>query len=142
MTESNAKPSRSAHPQFQAVSLSLADLCGEPYIRALCSNRAFLTGQEASVLIDIATQPVEFFPDAFEQRLHQLLRQVGQRVGTPLPTTPLGASTDQFERHSKVEIAPLSALGYLRLGKTARSTSPPRASTIMRRLDIPFLGMP
>ncbi|MCX6930901.1 MAG: hypothetical protein NT154_48015, partial [Verrucomicrobia bacterium] len=77
MTESNPKPSRSAHLQFQPVSLSLADLCGEPYIRALCSNRAFLAGQDTSALIDIGTQPVEFFPNAFEQRLHQLLDQVG-----------------------------------------------------------------
>jgi acetylornithine/succinyldiaminopimelate/putrescine aminotransferase len=117
MTESNAKPSPSTRPQFHPVSLSISDLCGEPYIRALCSNRAFLTGQDASALIEIATQPVEFFPIAFEQRLHQLLRQVGQRVGTPLTTTPRGASTDPFERHTKVEMAPLSALGYFRLGE-------------------------
>lgn len=120
MKASNVKSSGPARARFQPVSLSLADLCGEPYIRALCANRGFLNGQDPAALAEIATQPVDFLPEAFEQRLRQLLHRVGQQVGTPLTFTPRGATTGEFERHSKVEMAPLGALGYFRIGENGK----------------------
>jgi acetylornithine/succinyldiaminopimelate/putrescine aminotransferase len=102
---------------FLPVSLSLADLCGEEYIRAVCANHAFLTGESPGPVAEAAFKRVEFFPAAFERRLLQLLPKVGHKVGTRLAHTPAGATTRQFEAHSKLDLAPLGAWGYFRIGE-------------------------
>jgi 4-aminobutyrate aminotransferase-like enzyme len=102
---------------FQPVSLSLAELCGEPYVRAVCANHAALTGEAPPAVAEAAFKRLEFFPQAFERRLLQLLPRVGQKVGTRLAETPAGATARQFAAHTKVEMAPSSALGYFRIGE-------------------------
>ena len=105
---------------FQPVSLSLADLCGEDYIRAVCANHAMLTGGNPAAAVEVAFKRMEFFPQAFERRLLQLLPMVGHKVGTRLAVTRSGATTRQFEAHTKVSAAPLSALGCFRIGEDGR----------------------
>jgi 4-aminobutyrate aminotransferase-like enzyme len=112
-----ALPARSA---FQPVSLSLADLCGDGYIRAVCANHAALTGEDPAAVTEAAFKRIEFFPQALERRLLHLLPRVGQKVGTRLTGTPTGATTHQFEAHTKLNAAPLSALGYFRIGEDGR----------------------
>lgn len=112
-----AMPARSA---FQPVSLSLADLCGEGYIRAVCASHAALTGEAPAAVTEAAFKRVEFFPQALERRLLHLLPKTGQKVGTRLAATPAGATTHQFEAHTKLNAAPLSALGYFRIGEDGR----------------------
>ena len=105
---------------FLPVALSLADLCGEAYVRAVCANHAALTGEAPAAVIEAAFKRIEFFPQALERRLLQLLPKVGQKVGTRLAETPTGATTRQFAAHTNVELAPLSALGYFRVGEDGR----------------------
>jgi hypothetical protein len=76
-----APPARGA---FQPVSLSLADLCGEEYVRAVCANHAALAGENPAAVIEAAFKRIESCPQAFERRLVQLLPKVGQKVGTRL----------------------------------------------------------
>jgi 4-aminobutyrate aminotransferase-like enzyme len=102
---------------FLPVSLSLADLCGEAYVRAVCADHAALTGESAAAVTEAAFKRVEFFPQALERRLLQLLPKVGQKIGTRLADTPAGATTREFAAHTKVELAPTSALGYFRIGE-------------------------
>jgi acetylornithine/succinyldiaminopimelate/putrescine aminotransferase len=110
----------SARCPFLPVSLSLADLCGEGYVRAVCANHAVLTGEDPAAVTEAAFKRVEFFPQAFERRLLHLLTRVGQKVGTRLAETPAGATTREFEVHAKIKMAPLSALGYFRIGEDGR----------------------
>ena len=110
----------STRSSFLPVSLSLADLFGEGYVRAVCTNHAVLTGEAPTAAIESAFKRVEFFPLAFERRLLQLLPKVGQKVGTRLGETPAGATTHQFALHSKITMAPLSSLGYFRIGEDGR----------------------
>jgi acetylornithine/succinyldiaminopimelate/putrescine aminotransferase len=102
---------------FQPVALSLAEVCGEAYVRAACANHSVLTGEDPAAVTEAAFKRVEFFPPAFERRLVHLLPRVGQKVGTRLAETSAGATTREFEAHTKVERAPLSALGYFRIGE-------------------------
>jgi acetylornithine/succinyldiaminopimelate/putrescine aminotransferase len=102
---------------FLPVSVSLAELCGEEYIRAVCANHALLTGEAPGPVADAAFKRVEFFPPAFERRLLQLLPKVGQKVGTRLAHTPAGATTQQFEAHTKLDMAPLGTWGFFRIGE-------------------------
>src|SRR5512147_2334531 len=103
------QPGPAASYAFQPVSLSLADLCGEDYVRALCNNHALLTGENPVAVAEAAFKRVEFFPQAFERRLLQLLPKVGQKVGARLADTHVGASTRPFVAHTKIAMAPLSA---------------------------------
>ena len=102
---------------FLPVSLSLADLCGEGYVRAVCANHAALTGEAPAAVTEAAFKRVEFFPQVLERRLVQLLPKVGQKVGTRVAETPGGAGTREFAAHTKVALAPTSALGYFRIGE-------------------------
>ena len=105
---------------FHPVRLSLADLLGKEYVRAVCEGRALLAGEDASELESLAAEPIDFFPEAFRDRLAQLLPRVGQQVCNGLASSPHGASTEQFNAHAKTAMAPLSALGYYRLGEDGR----------------------
>ncbi len=109
-----------ARPGFLPVSLSLADLCGEEYVRAVCANHALLTGDAPAHAAEAAFKRIEFFPPAFERRLLQLLPKVGHKVGTRLAHTPAGATTREIEAQTKLDMAPLGALGYFRLGEEGR----------------------
>jgi len=102
---------------FQPVALSLAEVCGEAYVRAACAGHAALTGENPAAVTEAAFKRVEFFPFALERRLLQLLPRVGQKIGTRLAETPAGATTREFGAHTKVEMAPASALGYYRIGE-------------------------
>ena len=115
-----SQPGPSARSSFQPVSLSLADLCGGEYVRAVCANHAVLTGEDPAAVTEAAFKRIEFFPQAFERRLLQLLPRVGQKVGTRLAETPVGATTHQFEVHTRLNMAPLSTLGYFRIGEDGR----------------------
>ena len=112
--------SSTARSAFLPVSVSLADLCGEEYVRAVCANHALLTGEEPAAATESAFKRIEFFPAAFERRLLQLLPKVGQQVGTRVAETPAGATTHQFEAHSKLNLAPSSTLGYFRIGEDGK----------------------
>jgi acetylornithine/succinyldiaminopimelate/putrescine aminotransferase len=113
----NSPPARGA---FQPVSLSLADLCGAEYVRAVCANHAVLTGEDPAAVTEAAFKRIEFFPQAVERRLLHLLPRVGQKVGTRLTETHAGATTREFQAHTKINAAPLSALGYFRIGEDGR----------------------
>jgi acetylornithine/succinyldiaminopimelate/putrescine aminotransferase len=109
-----------ARPSFLPVSLSLAEVCGEAHIRAVCADHAVLAGDSATAAIEAAFKRVEFYPPAFERRLLQLLPRVGQKVGSRMTATPTGATTRQFESHSKLHMAPSSTLGYFRIGEDGK----------------------
>ena len=116
-TASLIQPGPISRHAFQPVSLSLADLCGEDYVRALCHNHALLTGENPVPVTESAFKRVEFFPQALERRLLQLLPKVGQKVGTRLASSAAGASSRAFVSHTKVSLAPLGTLGYFRIGE-------------------------
>ncbi len=112
---------RMARPtRFSRVVLSLEDLCGKEYVESVCDNRAQLTGEDRGDLGRIAAERVDFFPEAFQRRLIELLPRVGQPVGARLAVSPVGAATRRFAGHSKPAMAPLGALGCFRVGEDGK----------------------
>jgi len=106
---------------FRAVRASLVDFVGEEYIDAVCAARARLTGEDAGALKAMATEPVELFPAALQARLIELLPQVGERVcDTDGLQGANGANSKAFMLASHHEMAPLSGLGYYRIGEDGR----------------------
>jgi len=106
---------------FCDVRASLVDLAGEEYIDAVCAARARLSGEDAGVLKAMATEPVELFPAELQGRLAELLPKVGDRICEPGGwQSAAGANSKAFTLASHHELAPLSGLGYYRIGEDGR----------------------
>jgi acetylornithine/succinyldiaminopimelate/putrescine aminotransferase len=105
---------------FVPVSLSLADLLGDDYMAGVCAARAALSGESPPDLQALATERVDFFPDALQKRILALLPQVGSAVCAPVGIAHNGATTAEFAAHSHLEAAPLSAFGPYRVGQNGR----------------------
>ncbi len=107
--------------EFVPVALSLADICGEDYLDAVCEARAFLSGEEPAALQALAREPVDFFPQTFQERLLTLLPQVGNKVVDCASFASAGGATSTaFRSATRREMAPLSALGWYRCGEDGR----------------------
>ncbi|MBI2435159.1 MAG: aminotransferase class III-fold pyridoxal phosphate-dependent enzyme [Candidatus Hydrogenedentes bacterium] len=109
-----------AQTQFETVVASLAELCGEVYTDAVCNARAFLTGEAASTLRQLAREPIDFYPRRFQDRLLALLPRVGQAFAPAWAGSAHGATTETFREATKREMAPLSTFGWYRCGEGGR----------------------
>jgi len=111
---------KSRKTRFRPVKLSLKDIVGEAYIHAVCSARAFVTGERVSNLERVASQKVDFFPERFQRRLLALLPEVGRKVSQALPLSARGASTAAFNERTDTAAAPVQGLAFYRVGEAGR----------------------
>ena len=102
------------------VCLSLADIAGEAYIQAVCRASADLGLGNFEELLAIAGEKVEFFPPAFEEKIHALLAKCGTQISQGLASSSSGAATAAFAAAFHREHAPLSGLGPFRLGEDGK----------------------
>ncbi|MFW6180455.1 MAG: aminotransferase class III-fold pyridoxal phosphate-dependent enzyme [Spirochaetota bacterium] len=100
---------------------SLADLAGEQYVEAACMAAAFLRGEEACGLLEAAREQVDFYPDAFRERVDGLLESVGTRVCPGFGGSARGAGTRAFNQATSTAMAPLAGMGFIRIGEDGRA---------------------
>jgi len=105
---------------FIPVRRSLADLIGQDALDTIASARSLLSGEKKSVLMRRGTKKIEFYPRRFQERLRALLPQVGSRVSKPFQTSAAGATSKAFKTSFDRDRAPLSCLGYYRIGQDGR----------------------
>jgi acetylornithine/succinyldiaminopimelate/putrescine aminotransferase len=105
---------------FDAVSISFGDITGAAYTERVCGARAWLTGRPAGEFLTLAQTPVDLLPAAFQEHLSALLPQVGRQVVPAFGGGSKGATSKKFEASAQPEKAPLSALGYYRIGEDGR----------------------
>ena len=101
--------------------LSLKDLLGEEYIRGVCEARCFLDGRDVRELLPLAEERVELYPASFRRRVDELLDFVGKQVCRGVPETEHGGGTAAFDRASNSRMAPVSGLGYIRIGEDGKA---------------------
>lgn len=106
--------------EFRPVRASLADLVGREYVEAVCEARAFLSGASAASLRKEASEKIELYPKSFQDRLRRMLPGVGRRCSARLARSAAGATTAAYNRNSRIAWAPLSGLGYYRIGEDGR----------------------
>lgn len=106
--------------KFSTVSCNLADLLGKDYIDAVCRARAFLTGANVETVRRRARERLELWPAGLQARLHELLPKTGSRVVAPLAASSAGAGSGGFAAASKTAPAPISGLGWFRVGEDGR----------------------
>jgi len=106
---------------FRRVRASLADLAGGDYMDAVCAARAWLTGQDAGALRNLAHAAVDFLPPDFMERQLSLLEWTGRPLDiAPLAGSPKGATTRKFSEATRADMAPLSGSGLFRLAENGR----------------------
>lgn len=110
----------SAAVKATSPTLSLEDLLGRSYVQSVIDARAFLSQKARSALYKNATEKVDFFPQAFQARINDLLECVGERVSEPLVDSVAGAGTLSFNRATNLNASPLSGMGFLRIGEDGR----------------------
>jgi acetylornithine/succinyldiaminopimelate/putrescine aminotransferase len=97
--------------------MSLRDLLGEEYVEAVYCARAALTQDDPKTLRQLAAEKVDFFPKDHQQRLLSLLPSIGTTVCRGVKRSQTGAATTAFAAHTRVDMAPLTGLGYYRVGE-------------------------
>jgi 4-aminobutyrate aminotransferase-like enzyme len=105
---------------FAPLACSLAELVGSDYIEAVCQARAMLAGGDADALRRSAQEQIEFWPEALERRLRELLPQTGRQVVPPWTAGHPGAGTRAFGKATHTALAPLTGLGWFRIGEDGR----------------------
>lgn len=111
---------RNERIEIKSLQLSLADLTGAEYTRALCETRAYLTGGSVATYQALAEEKVDFFPEAFRERLDRMLEAVGEPVVNRLAESAAGAATASVQQATKSAMAPLGGLGFYRVGEDGR----------------------
>lgn len=105
---------------FETVALSLRDLLGNDYVSAVCAARSWFTGESKRALKMVAAERVDLFPQSFQRHLASMLPNVGQRCCQPFKHSAPGATTKAFQANAHLECAPLSGMGYYRIGEDGR----------------------
>jgi acetylornithine/succinyldiaminopimelate/putrescine aminotransferase len=100
--------------------MSVSDLLGTDYTRAVCSARAFVEGRDERELAAIASEQVEFFPRGFRDRIDDLLSLVGTKVCDGFSRSARGAGSKGFREASRSGPSPLTGAGFLRVGEDGR----------------------
>ena len=108
-------------PSLTSPRYSLATLLGQPYVQAACQARAILTHEDPAQLLAIANEEVDFFPVDLQDQLAELIGCVGQTVVPALAQTSPGAGTSAFKRATQSRMAPVSALGFIRIGEDGKA---------------------
>jgi 4-aminobutyrate aminotransferase-like enzyme len=112
--------SQTSRVAVQSPKASLIDLLGKEYVQSVCSARGVLEDRDPGDLWAVAAEQVEFFSPALQQRLDGLLAVVGQTVCEPMQGSAAGAGTAAFRKATNTASAPMSGLGFTRIGEDGK----------------------
>jgi 4-aminobutyrate aminotransferase-like enzyme len=107
--------------RIQNITLSLSDLVGNEYIKAVCKVKAFLENRDIEEFLEIANEKVEFFPSDFQKKIDRFVDYTGKNICSIDFESSSGAGTKAFNSAFKKEMAPLSACGFTRIGEDGRA---------------------
>lgn len=103
------------------ISRSLEDMLGKPYMDAVQETAVTLLGLTPDEAKALATDKVEFWPDAFAAHADAMAAKVGQQVATPFETELVGAPTESFRKATHVHASPIGGVGTVRVGQDGRA---------------------
>ena len=101
---------------FFSPVLSLCDLLGENYIKAVADASAALGG---AVSKD-ALEPADFYPSEKQIQNDIFTEHVGRQIIPPLSVSVKGAGTDSFSHSLNISASPLTGFGCFRVGEDGR----------------------
>ena len=102
------------------LKLSLADLAGADYIDKVCRASAAFGLKSYAELKKTAETQVDCFPAEFAEKLDSLTGRIGKEFAPPFSGSSDGAGTAAFNGAFHRENAPLTGLGFYRVGEDGR----------------------
>jgi len=106
--------------EISDLSLSLQDMLGSDYIGKVCSAKAFVLNEKIEKMLEIAREKVEFYPKSFQKRVDNLIDYIGKKVCKGIIKSPDGAGTKAFNEVTKKDMAPLTGIGFIRIGEDGK----------------------
>ena len=91
---------------FKNVKMSLADICGEGYAKALATASAAVGNMKYEQAAALACEKVDFFSEQDMARSDALLDSVGTQLVAPFENNIDGAPTDSFRHAENKSAAP------------------------------------
>ncbi len=105
---------------MNSVKMSLSQLLGAPYTKAVIDGATSLLELEREEAERLAHDEIEFLPKAYIDHANRLLAQVGKPFVSELEPSLDGAPTNAFRNATNTKASPIGGLGYLRLGEDGR----------------------
>ncbi|MBB3070376.1 acetylornithine/succinyldiaminopimelate/putrescine aminotransferase [Paenibacillus baekrokdamisoli] len=105
---------------MESVKRSLIQLLGKEYMEAVIAGTIALYDLDNEEAVRLASDEVEFMPEAFIKKVDHLLTEVGTQLIPEIKISNSGAPTDAFKKAANMKASPLGGLGYLRLGEDGR----------------------
>jgi acetylornithine/succinyldiaminopimelate/putrescine aminotransferase len=102
------------------ITLSLTDLLGEEYIRAVKNCAVALMGQSPQEADRWADERVDFIDQKAADKADQLLEYVGKSYVEAFINHNSGAPTGSFLKAANNHAAPIGGIGYIRAGEDGR----------------------
>ena len=102
------------------LKLSLADLAGADYIDKVCRASAAFGLKSYTELKKTAETQVDCFPAEFAEKLDSLTGRIGKEFTPAFSGSCAGAGTAAFDGAFHRESAPLTGLGFYRVGEDGR----------------------
>lgn len=105
---------------MKTVKRSLRQLLGNDYVSSVISGTEALSLLSRREADELADEQVDFFPDAFRNKVDALLPQVGKQIVATEGSLTDGAPTNSFRAAASICSSPLTGIGCLRLGQNGR----------------------
>ncbi len=102
------------------MKLNLFDIVGQEYAEAVRKACSFFSDLDKDSIRRCLRKEISFYPKDFYRDLVRFLPRVGKKVSRPLECSAAGAGTAAFQQHTKTAGAPLSGLGFYRIGEDGR----------------------
>lgn len=102
---------------FVSPKLSLIDVLGKDYVEAVLTANEALGVMSYEEGLKVASEKVDFYPEALQKKNDELLSKVGTQISKPIAKTVPGAATNAFAHATNTASAPITGLGCYRVGE-------------------------
>ena len=106
---------------FKNIKRSLRDLLGAEYTDAVKRVAVEINGMEESEADFLINEKVEFLPEAYVSRMHNMAKRTGERVVLPFENNMEGAPTEAYRKAAHLGSSPIGGVGCTRIGEDGRA---------------------
>lgn len=103
------------------IKRSLKDILGSEYMNAVKSVAVHISGMDEKEADTLINEQVEFLPDSFIKRMHDLAEKTGEKVVPEFENSMEGAPTEAYRRAAHLNAAPIGGIGCTRIGEDGRA---------------------
>lgn len=105
---------------FNSPKLSLKDILGKEYIEKIIEANEALGVMDAETGEKIGSEKVDFYPEDMQKKNSSFLQKVGTGIISPFENKNDGAATAAFAKALSKNSAPVTGMGYYRVGEDGR----------------------